>query len=84
MIGGSGEILLGIALLRTFLKLLDSFWEGLLGWYAPDPFGIGLYAGIGGMRGGRPGAGKCAVSASIFIIYIIKNRINMGYDFISK
>ena len=69
MIGGSGDILPFVALLLTFSKLLDSFWEGLLGWYAPDPFGIGLYAGIGGLRRGRPGAGKGAeVGARIFLI----------------
>ena len=45
MIGGSGDILPFVALLRTFSKLLDSSWRGVLGWYAPDPFGIGLFAG---------------------------------------
>jgi len=66
--------------LNYWIRFGRGFSDGM----RPIPSGSGCMRGIGGMRRGRPGAEKGAVSASVFIIYIIKNRINIGYDFISK
>jgi len=60
MIGGAGGIRGRSAAPATVLKMLYCS-GGALGWYAPDPFGIGLYAGT---RGGRRRSTMGAVLAA--------------------